>query len=520
MDKTTTQREGGIGQAAGSMITVMLLTMLSKVAGFLRETVLASRFGATAATDAFKTAELVPCILLSVVVTAISATLIPAYAGQVKLSRDKADRFINNLLTVGTILSAVILVLTAIFIEPITNFVTSASDDAETRALAVQLARLMMPMGIFVFLARVISAYLQANYNFTMPALSQVFLNLVIVGAIFLSQGVSITYVAIGTVAGWALQFAVQLPAARRAGLRYRPIIDLKESGLREVLVLMLPVLISGAFDQVYILFDKMVALRGAVGDLTALDLANRVSTMVSAVLLTTVATVLYPSLVRDVDNKSGFRDSLRFGINVNLLIALPAMAAIILLRQPMTSLVYQRGAYGAEATALTANILACYAAGILGVGLRELCNRAFYAYKDTKIPMIVGVCIVVENIVLNFALHSLLGPSGIALATAISSMTSGGVLLFLLHRKRGVVDGRRVLGCLWRTAVATGAMAAVLVLLAGVLGLAGRTGMALVPGLLVTCVAGVLVYAGMLLLLRTEELTELVGFVKKKLGR
>lgn len=521
MEHTTQQpREQGIGTMSKSMLIVILLTMVSKVTGFLREMVFASQFGAEAVNSAFKTAQDLPCIFLSIIVTALSATLIPAYSGQLKQGRDKANRFVNNLFTVGMVFSVVVLILTGIFMEPIANFIMRETDDLQTRQLAIQLAQTMLPMGIFVFLARITSAYLQANFNFTIPAISQLFLNLVIIGAIMLSQGVNVTYVAIGTVIGWALQFAVQIPAVKRTGLSYRPVFDVKESGLREVMMLMLPVIVASSFDQLYILFDKMVAFRGDIGDPGRLDYANRLTTMISSVLLTTVATVLYPNLVGSVHDRKKFTDNLSFGVNLNLLIALPAMAAMILLSTPIIRLVYERGKFLPEHTALTAPLLACYAAGIFGVGIRELFNRCFYAFKDTVVPTIVGVGVVLLNVGLNYALHAIMGAPGIAAATSISTTLSGFLLMILLRRKNHVLDGKRILRCLWKTAAATAAMALVTLGLYTLLHLGTQSGMLLLLYMIITFVVAIAVYLGVLLALKTEELTLFVDMLKKKLRR
>lgn len=514
------EREQSIGTMSKSMLIVVVFTMISKVTGFLRETVLASQYGAGEVASAFKTAQLLPCIFLSVIVTAISATLIPVYSTEIRQGKEKANRFINNLMTVGLLASIVILLLTGFFMDKIAGFVMMESSDEGTRALALQLAMVLMPMGIFVFLARVTSAYLQANFNFVVPAISQLFLNVVIIAAILISRGENIMIVAIGMVLGWALQFLVQIPAMRRTGLRARPVIDFKESGLREVLILMLPVLISSTFDQVYLMFDQMVAYRGAVGDVSKLDYANRLSTMVSSVLLTTIATVLYPNLVKHVDDKKKFTDDLSFGINLNFLIAIPATIAIIALSLPITRIVYQRGLFSAEDTAITAPLLACYSAGILGIGLRELFNRCFYAYKDTIVPTINGIGVVVLNVVLNYALHAVWGPAGIAAATSISTTLSGLVLMLILQRKRRVLDTKRVFQCLWKTVAATGVMAAVLLVFYRLFQMGTQSGIVLLGGLAISVVVGILAYVVMLRILRTDELGMVIDMLKKKLKR
>lgn len=513
-------REQSVGALSRSMLVVMILTMVSKIAGFLRETVFAATFGAGAIKSAFSTADLLPCIALSVVAISMAATLIPVYADQRKLGKGRADRFIGNLYTVGMAISVLILLLTWLFLQPLTDLVMQGSDDMETRRLAVELAQIMMPMGIFVFLTRVSSAYLQANFNFTIPAVSQVFYNVIIISAIVLSRGADVRFVAIGTVLGWAMQFLVQVPAIRKTDLRFRPVFDLKDPGLRQVLILVLPILVSSLFDQVYLLFDQTVAYRGNIADAGNLVYANRLSTMVSAVLLTTVATVLYPNLVKNVDNQKRFTNDLSFGVNLIVMIALPAMAALILLCLPITRAVYQRRAFGAEDTLAVGTLLACYSAGIFGIGLREICNRCFYAYKDTIVPTVTGIGIVVLNVVLNYTLHAVFGVAGIAAATSISNTASGLLLLSLLRRKKGVVDTGRIGRCLWKTALSTAVMTVVALALFSVFSLGTATGLTLWIRLAATFVVGVVVYLGMLFVLRTDELAIAADMIKKRLRR
>lgn len=520
MNKLEQDREQGIGAMSKSMLIVMIFTMVSKLAGFVRETVLAYSYGAGAVASAYKTALELPNIILMSIVTALAATLIPVYSGLRKQGKATADRFMSNVYTVGMVVSIVVLILTAIFLEPLRNIFMFGSDDLETKELVLQLARAMMPMGIFVFLARISNAYLQANNNFTVPAVSLIFLNLVTIVSILLSDGTSIMYVAVGTVVGWAMQFAIQLPALRKTKLSYRPVFDLNEQGIREVFRLILPIFIASLFDQAYLTIDKMVAFQGDIGDPAKLDYAIRLTTMISSVLLTTVATVIYPNIVRRVDDRPALTDTLSFGLNVNFMIALPATVAMMVLSVPIIRLVYEKGEFLPADTVLTATLLASYAAGMLGIGLRELCNRCFFAFKETVIPTVVGISVVVLNIVLNFALHPFFGATGIAVATAISTTASGVALLLLLHFKRRVVDWKRIGACLWRTALSTAVMALVVFGLYRVLHMDTLDGMALLIRFLGTFVAGVVVYAGMLLLLRTEELHMAVNWLKSKLRR
>ncbi|MCL1964120.1 MAG: murein biosynthesis integral membrane protein MurJ, partial [Firmicutes bacterium] len=451
-----------VGALSKSMLIVMALTVVGKVSGFVREIFMSRQYGITAVADAINTALNVPCFFLSAIVIALAATFIPVYSGRLQHSPGEANRFTNNLLTLGGVFTIVVLLLTYVFIEPLITGFLLKHHGRDTQEIAVRLSKWMMPMGLFMFLARMASAHLQANFRFTIPALSQICYNIVLIGAILVAGKLDVTYIAMGAVLGWVLQFIVQAPSMRRAGLSYRPVWDCKEPGLRQVLVLMIPVLIAGVFDTLYVGFDKSIASQVS-GDISSLDYADRLTAMVSAILPVTIATVLYPSLVRHVGEPGKMSQDISFGVNVNLFISIPATIALLLLCRPITRLVYERGSFTPENTLSVAPLLACYAAGIFGVGLRELCNRCFFAYKDVKIPTAVGVGVILLKIGLNYILYPLWGAPGLAVATSFSWLLSGFALLFLLHLRQRVVGWRAILACLWKVAAATAAMSAAL---------------------------------------------------------
>lgn len=500
-----------------SMLIVMFFTMVGKATGFVREVALASRFGANEATDAIKTAIEAPNFFLSIFVVALAAALIPAYSKKLSEGKAQADRFMSSVVTLGLLASFAVLSLTYAFIGPIVRGLILPHATESTQQLTIDMARVLMPIGIFLFLSRMVTAYLQANFSFAVPALSQIFLNIVTILAIMLSKG-SMMVVAVGTLIGWFMQLAVQLPRLSGFGYRYKPSLDVKELLHSDVLVLMLPLLATGAFDQIYIIIRAMAS--DMAGHITVLDYSMRLTTLVSAALLTTIATVLYPSLVRHVSEKERFCDNLSFGINLNLLIAIPASAALIALSVPVIRLVYERGQFTSADTQLTAQTLAMSAIGILGLGLRELLTRAFFAHKDVNAPTVVGVLTVVSSAALSFLLYPTQGAPGIAAATALSAALSSVVLAIILQKRHQAIDGARVWRCLWKVSVSSAAMCAVLVFLKNALRVLSLTGMPFLLAMLSMILIGVAVYLFLLYALRTEELRLAAGFARQKLQR
>ncbi|MDR2658072.1 MAG: murein biosynthesis integral membrane protein MurJ, partial [Oscillospiraceae bacterium] len=497
-----------------SMALVMGFMMLSKALGFIREVVLSAKFGMDYVTDAYKTAFNIPCLLLSALIIAAATIFVPIYNERRRESAESASRFTRVILTLGLIVSALIALSTYLALPWLTGVMLPGAN-ADMISLTTGLTRIMMPMALFVFLYRMLGAFLQARFHFTMTAVATCASAAVIILGITLSGG-NIALVAVATLIGMAVEFLTQLPAAYRRGLRLRPLVDFTDPGLKRLVFLTLPLLIGGVFDQLYIVFDRVVASATA-GDISALDYGSRVTTMVSAAFLTTIATVLYPSLTASTRDAKRFVGHFSLGVCLNVIIGLPAVAALLMLRAPVTRLVFERGAFDASDAAVTAGTMACYALGIPGLGLKELCNRAFYARQATRLPMAIGVLGVLLNIALDYLLYTLMGVSGVALASAIAATITAGTLIILLRINTGRVGGGAILVCLGKTAAATAVMCGVIFAGSRAFSLQTAYGIKLALPLLGTAAAGLAAYVIVLALLRTRELSDMVHMILNK---
>lgn len=491
------------------MALVMMFMLLSKGLGFMREVAMSATFGMNEVTDAYKTAFNIPCLLLSALISAVAAVFIPIFNEKHEKGVDAERGFVGSLFAAGLALSAIVALITFAALPSLTRLMLPNAP-TQTIELTIKLSRIMMPMALFVFLYRLLTAYLQARFHFTTPAAATCVSAICIIIGIYVSNG-DIVVVAIWTLIGMAMEFVTQVPTAISRGFNVRGKISLFDDGLRQVAFLMLPLLAMYVFDQLYIVFDR-VAASANPGDISALDYGNRITTMVSAALLVTIATVLYPAMTRDAGERSAFAGHFSFGINLNIIIGLPAMVALFILATPITRLVYERGAFGGEQTAITAGVLACYAIGMIGVGVKELCNRAFWAQKSTKTPMVIGIVSVVVNIALEFPLYAMFGVSGVALASAISASLASLTLILLLRKRVQHVGGRDIITCLCKTVAATVIMSIVLLILTRVFGMVSSTGRSLIVHLGVAIAAGVVSYLAAHFLLRTKELRLLIS--------
>ena len=502
------EQTGEKTRSIAAIAAVIAFMIISKMLGFAREVALSSKFGLNYITDAYKTAFDIPCLLLSALIGAVAAVFIPVYAERRKLGEAHEKQFLSAVFGAGLLVSAVIAALTQLSLKWLVPFMLRGRND-ETVGLAIRLSSIMMPMALCVFLYRMIATFLQARFSFTIPAVATCFSALCVVVGIYTSKG-DIVVVAVWTLIGMAAEFLIQLPLAFRKGFRPFSRVRFNDPGLRQIVFLMLPLLVMGVFDQMYIVFDKVVA-SATEGDVSALGYASRITTMVSAAFLLTIATVLYPSLTKAAGDSGDFAEQFAFGINLNLLIGIPAMAVLFIMRVPVVRAVYEHGEFKPDYTSITAGCMACYALGMVGIGIREMCNRAFWAQKSTRTPMIVGIGAVLLNIALDYPLYSLFGVSGVALSAAVSASAAAAVLLVLLRKRIKRVGGGTILTCLIKTIGATAVMCAVLF-----------AGMRLfnldsVKWLLATALLGLVAYVAALALMRTREISLIASLVKAR---
>lgn len=463
---TASQPVRRVFRAAG-IITVAL--MLSRVLGYVREALLASRFGASHTTDAYLVAQDLPASLFAAISTALVMVFIPVYRSVVQeRGEDAGWRFVN---TVSNVVFVLALALVAIgwaaapWLVP--SLVPGLPEEALT--LAVGLTRTMLPMMVFMAVSGVASALLNANHQFTLPALVGLSSNVVVIAALWMvGRPEQVYWVAWAVVAGAAAGALVQLPGIPSLGYRYHLRLDLRDPGFVQTLRLVGPVIITAITVQLQNFADRFLASGLAEGSISALNYAVRVNGLPYGVVGIAIATALYPSLAEDAaaDRREKLANTVSRGLRTLAFVLLPMAAGLAVFAEPVVTAIFQRGAFDPAATAATAYALRFYALGILFFGWLDFLNRAFFALKDSLTPMWIGVAMVVMNIGLNVALVGPLAHGGLALGTSASTCIAVGVLLWRLTQKLPefrLVEAIRPLVLSVGTAAA-GALAGVLV--------------------------------------------------------
>jgi putative peptidoglycan lipid II flippase len=451
---------------------VGVATMTSRLLGVVRELVLAALFGAGDAMDAFFVAFRVPNLVRDLFAEgAMSAAFVPTFTRYLT-TRDRADAWhLGNLvITALFVVTGTLVVAGIVFANPL--LMLMARDYAGVPGkfeLAVLLTRIMLPFLTMVAIAVAMMGMLNSLRHFFVPAMSPAMFNVATIACAFLvvpampAVGLPpIAGIAIGTLVGGLGQILIQWPSLRREGYRFRPTIDLRDPGLREVLLLMGPGTLGLAAVQINILVNTILATGQGTGAVSYLSYAFRLMYLPIGLFGVSVATAAIPEVSRyaALGDTAGIRRTLSSSLRLMLMLNVPATIGLVALAAPTVSLIFERGRFALDhSTAPTAAALIFYAPGLVGYSAVKIASPAFYALRDSRTPVLVSVGSVVVNLALNLALVRVLGYRGLALGTAIAAIFNASLLLYLLGRRLDGLEWGRLAVALVKISIASAVM-------------------------------------------------------------
>lgn len=418
---------------------IFLFTLLSRFLGLGREMAIAYRFGATGETDAFMLALTLPNIFYSVVGIALAAAIVPIFEEyETQGRREEIWQVISTSVNVIVVVVGLLVLLGALFAPCIVG-VLGPGFPADTKQLAVHLTSLVMPSILFTTLAGALGGVLNANHIFGPVAIGPAVMNLaIIISALAGYANWGIYNLALGTVVGAFLYAAVQAPSLRKVGFRYTAVFHVQDPTVREMLKMMVPILIVTGIGQIYTILDMRFASDLDAGSIAVLNYARKLMQLPQGLFVAAVTTAIFPTMSKlAAENKiPEMAGILQKAMRVVLLLAIPGSIGLIVLRNPIVTLLFARGAFDLRATAMTADALLYFSLGLFGLCLHLPLTRAFFALKDTSTPFWILVVSAGIKWLLNLGLVKLLLHSGLALSTSLTIIINVAALSFLLRRR------------------------------------------------------------------------------------
>lgn len=496
-------------------------TLLSRLLGFVRDAMIAWCFGTGFGSDAFLAAFRIPNLfrrlfgegtLSSAFVPVLTETLWKSGHAEARSLAAAAARMLAGLL--------IVLCLAGMAASPWIVRLMTPGFAGPKLEMTVTLTRIMFPYLFAAGMAALCMGTLNVFGNFAAPALAPALLNIAMIVSMLAAvplAGRPEYGLALAVLIGGAGQLALQLPFLARNRLQVWRRAQAFHPALARVARLMVPAVLGGAVYQINVLVGTLLASFLPEGSVSYLYYAERLMEFPLGIVAMAGATAVLPSLAREAaaGDAEALRSTFGYAFRMVSFLTLPAMAGLILLGEPMVVLLFQRGEFGAESARLTSQALLYYAIGLWAFSAVRIVVAAFFALQDSRTPVRVATISILANVVLGAVLMRPLAHGGIALAASLASFLNLALLLLALRKKLTAVDWRAIGASLGRS------LASTLVMAAGVAFMA-RTVMGQQPatavGVAACMVAGVLMYAGAALILRSPEIAGIYGLVKRSL--
>jgi putative peptidoglycan lipid II flippase len=527
------------GKILKSASVIALATVISRICGYLRDQRIAVLLGTSPIADAFVLAFRIPNMIRRMTGEgAVGASFIPVFAGYLRgKSGGQSWQFAQRVFWDLAVILAVIGTAGSLFSRQLVGAFTLFGATHFRWDLAVYLNRIIFPCVLFLGLAGLGAAILNSFQEFAVPASMGIVFNLVVIAASFglvyrpVMKFAPEAYrspaaaLAAAILIGAMLQFGMQVPSLLKRGMSFRPDVNFQDDGVRQVGKLFVPVMVGAGVSQVNFFVDTVFATssRMPAGSITSLYVADRVMELVLGVYAIALSTAILPRMSHlAADGKYGeMKHTFAFALRVVSFITIPATVGLILLRTPITAVLFQHGAFGERSTMLTAHALLYYSLGLPAFAAIRLILPMFYATKDTLTPTKVGAYVlgfhVGLNAILLFLFSRYLWNAGPALASAASAYLHFVALFFIFRSRFGHLGGTAVARSVGKMTICAAAMAAGCLAMARSLQL-DATQHLLVQVASLTSMMGVstAIYFGVAWLVRCEELPELLLLLKR----
>ena len=443
------------------------LTLASRVTGYVRDKIIAVTLGAGERSDAFFVAFRIPNMLREIVGEgAMSSAFIPVYSEVAhERSDEQARAFVGRALATFALILAILtaagIVLSPLLVDLLARKFHATPGKFE---LTVTLNRWIFPYIFLVSIAAFCQAVLNARQRFAAAAAAPILLNFsMIFGALVLAPRLpEPTYgLAAGVLLGGLLQIAIQLPQMASLRAVGAPALGWKDPAVRSVLLLMTPRLFAYGINTINTVISTRFA--SGLGDarVSHFYYANRLKELVLGGFAVSLATAILPMLSRQAlsSDRGPFKENLAFALRLLIFVTVPASVGLIVLKTPIVGVLFEGGRFDSADTAGTAAALAALSVGLFFFAGVRVVVPAFYALKDTRLPVVAALADCATFIVLCFVLTGPMGLPGIGLAASIAAGVNLAILLAVLRKREGRLHGRAIAASFLRVAAAAAVM-------------------------------------------------------------
>ncbi len=503
------------------------LTFISRILGYVRDMVVAAFFGAGFFSDAFIAAFRIPNLLRRLFAEGtLTIAFIPVFTEYLtKEGEDQAFAMARSALKFLSMLLVIISVI-GIFMSPlIVHMVAPGFADIHDKfELTVLLTKIVFPYLFFICMVALCMGILNALGHFAAPAIAPVFLNVGMIATIGIAsfftddQKTLVIWLAIGVLVGGCLQLVIQIPPLVKRGIQFWKKSVFLHPGMKRVGVLMLPAIVGAGVYQINQVIISLLSSLLPEGSMSYLYYADRLVQFPLGIFAIAIGTAVLPSLSRQASNEDydGLKETFSYAMKLNFFIMVPSMVGLIVLREPIVALLFQRGEFDINATKQTADALLYYSLGLWAIASSRVVVPTFYALQDTKTPVKIAVISIIANIMLGIILMQNLLHRGLALALSISAVINLCLLIILLRKRIGHLGGKNLLISLIKTITGSILMgAAVWRASLYIIPKGEGTMLGLLIGIILCIGSGIVIYTGVSFLTKSAELESVLDMIR-----
>ncbi len=454
-----------------SSVIVIALLGLGKITGLIRTQLVSGVFGTSPAFDAFTAANQLPELFVTLISGgALAAAFIPVYSAYLTSNKSKESaQLVNSILTLVIVVLGGISVVGIIFADWITAELLVPDFSLELQDLTAQLMRIILLQTTLFGISGVLSSVLNAHQHFALPALAPIALDFgYFIGVLLFVPSMGIIGLAWGTVVGGLLHILIQVPALVKYGFRYYPELIISLAGVREVIRLMGPRIVTLGTVQFADLFVIRLTSGLSAGSTSGYFYGYYLMQLPETLLGTAIAIVVFPTMseLYNAGDIEGLKQTSMNSLRIIWFLTFPASVALVLLGRPAITIFLERGAFTVTSTQLVYSILVFFSVRLISEASLEILARLFYAQHNTRTPMFISLGWLVTNIMLAYLFVGALGVRGLALASTVA-FTFQSLTLYILNRQRlGYLYERELLTSAGRAILGAVGMAAIILLL------------------------------------------------------
>lgn len=415
-------------------------TIISRILGLVRDILAASIFGASVFWDAFVVAFTFPNLFRRIFGEgALNAAFVPVFSEYMhEHGKKEAWRVANIIVTLLTVV-LIVLCLGVFGVLTFTRFFFPLSERLD---LILKLSQIVFPYVIFICLIGLFMGILNTFHHLVVPALSPVIFNIVIITGLLstrkLAPDTQVILLAFAVLIAGFIELGIHIPVLRNKGMHYRSLFIWKHPAVKKILWLMAPMVLGFGITQVNIVVDRFLALWLGTGKVSTLYFGNRIMQLPLGIFGVAMAVASLSVMSKQAVRKdlTALKDTLNYSLRIVFFISLPACAGLIVLRNPIVRILFERKAFTSLDTSSCSMVVLCYSLGLFAYLGLKIVTQCFYALQDTRTPVKIGVVMVGLNLVLNLILMIPLKEAGLALATSICAVVNMSLLLILLSKK------------------------------------------------------------------------------------